>query len=179
MARRRNEPSIDEKRAELRALVTLLGELGREPTLVDAMLEAILKQQEDRDLGVVEVREQALIDFLDVLPVRREASEPTTSEPVLSAYLELAGDTDLLFDQEQDGYVGAAVYVDLTRDNTGASSINVALKNIDGAQVAFVLDVARRYELEAREEGGYLNLRPHLIYAENGDAEREPEAVEA
>jgi hypothetical protein len=179
MTRRKNEPSVEEKRAEIRALKTLLGELGQEPTLMDAMLEAVLKQQEGRELGVVEIREQALVAFLDVLPVRREAVEQTTTEPVLSAYLELARDTKLLYDPGEDGYVGAAVYVDLARDNTGASSINVALKNIDGAQVAFVLDVARRYELEASEENGYLNLRPHLVFVEETDGEREPEAVEA
>lgn len=175
--RGKGEPSVDEKRAEIRALATLLRELGREPTLVDSMLEAVLKQQEGRELGSLEMREQTLIDFLDILPFRR-GSEHATSEPVLSAYLELVRDAKVLFDPDQDGYCGAAVYVDLTRDNTGASSINVALKNIAGAQLAFVLSVARRYELEAREEGGCLNLR-HLVYVEAESAERDPEAVEA
>lgn len=180
MGRRRNEPNIDEKRAELQALMTLLREHGREPSLVDAMLEAVLKQQGEQPLGTVAVQEQALVDFLDVLPVRREATEAElTTDPLVAAYLELVSDASVLYDPDQDGYVGAAVYVDLTRENTGASAINVSLKNIDGAQVAFVLAVGRRYELEAREEGGYLTLRQHLIYVEEGEGDREPEAIEA
>lgn len=98
-----------------------------------------------------------LLQILDLL-------ERTTSMGVISAaFAELQADTDCLLDPTQIGYFGAAVAISLDRDNNGKTSINVHLKAIDGGQLSYVLDVARRYELDVREENGWLNLSPHLV----------------
>jgi hypothetical protein len=100
-------------------------------------------------------------------------------EVLIAAFRELVDDTMALHDPEQDGYVGAAIHVTLERRNDGGDEINVHLKQIAASQLAFVLSVARKYELEAREENGWLTLRPHLISSDLEEEEREPEAVEA
>jgi hypothetical protein len=100
-------------------------------------------------------------------------------ETIHEAFNELVQDETVLCDPSNKGYSHAAVTVHLERDNFGSYSIDVTLKEIDGAQLAFVLDVARRHELEVREESGWLRLSPHLTSADLEDAEVEPEAVTA
>lgn len=180
--------SLHDKAAELRALMALTRDSKSGAMLVlNALLEATLKQQEGTPLGAVEVPEEGLIDFLalageqakaEYRQALREAGD-RPAEPLFQAFEEIVRDRKTLYDPEQDGYVDAAIYADLTRENTGSFCINVGLKQIDGAQIAFVLDIARRYELEAREESRYLTLRPHLIAVEEDEAEVEPEAVTA
>jgi hypothetical protein len=182
-----NDRSMHDKVAELRALMALTRDSKSGATLVlDALLEATLKQQEGTPLGAVEVSEEGLIDFLALageqakaeyrLAARSETDRP--AEPVFQAFEEIVRDQKTLYDPEQEGFVGAAIHADLTREWTGSFCINVELKNIDGAQLAFVLDVARRYELQAREEEHYLTLRPHLIAVEEDEAERRGSTTE-
>lgn len=92
----------------------------------------------------------------------------------IGAFTELVDDESILFDPEQIGYCGAAVSVSLDRDEFGQMTIGVQLKEIDGGQLSYVLEVARRHELEVREEAGWLRLSPQLI-ATAGETADEPE----
>lgn len=112
-----------------------------------------------------------LVQILDLL-------ERTTNMEVISAaFAELQADTDSLLDASQVGYFGAAVAISLDRDSFGRASINVKLKEIDGGQLSYVLDVARRYELDVREENGWLNLSPQLIETEEKAEDEVEETV--
>lgn len=174
--------------AELRALMRLTEESTTGAGLVlNALLEATLKQREGTDLGSVEIPEGGLLDFLDLLTsqtaielrVHERAVGDHPAGMLMEAFNEIVRDKTTLLDPDALGYASAAIYADLTRESTGSFCVNVGLTQIDGAQLAFVLDVARRYELEAREERGYLCLRPHLIPTEEDALEPDPEAVEA
>lgn len=93
------------------------------------------------------------------------------------AFTELVDDETTLFDPDQRCYPACAVPLSLDRDEFGQLTIGVFLKEVAGGQLSFVLEVARRHELEVREEGGWLRLSPQLIATED-DADREPaEAV--
>lgn len=94
----------------------------------------------------------------------------------LAAFEELVEDTTFLYDPEQKGEFRAAVTVQIERDHFGSPSVDVALSQIEGSQLQFVLNVARKYELEAREENGWLRLSAHL---NSDDIETEDEPVEA
>ena len=90
------------------------------------------------------------------------------------AFTELVDDETILFDPEQRGYVGAAIDVSLERDHLGDMTIGVRLNQITGPQLDYVLDVARRHELEVREEAGWLRLEPPRI-ADDEELADEPE----
>lgn len=93
----------------------------------------------------------------------------------LAVFEELVEDTSTLYDPEQKGYFGAAVTVQIERDSLGSPSVDVKLAQIEGSQLQFVLNVARKYELEVREESGWLRLSAHL---NSDDMETEDEPVE-
>lgn len=93
------------------------------------------------------------------------------------AFTEILDDETTLFDPDQRGYAGSAVPVELARDEFGQLSIGVFLKEIDGGQLAFVLDVARRHELEVREEAGFLRLSPQLIATADETVDAPEEAL--
>lgn len=93
------------------------------------------------------------------------------------AFTELVDDEATLFDPEQRGYHGAAIALSLDRDSMGQISISVSLNKIDGGQLAHVLDVARRHELEVREESGWLRLSPQLIATDDETADEPEEAL--
>lgn len=93
------------------------------------------------------------------------------------AFTELVDDETILFDPEQRGYYGAAVALSLDRDSLGQLSIGVCLKEVDGGQLSHVLEVARRHELEVREEQGWLRLSPQLIATDDETADKPEEAV--
>lgn len=95
-------------------------------------------------------------------------------DSIRDAFTELLKDESTLLDAGQRGYAGAAVPLSLDRDEFGQVSIGVFLHEIDGGQLAYVLDVARRHELEVREDARWLRLSPQLI-ATADDEEREPE----
>lgn len=94
----------------------------------------------------------------------------------LAAFEELVEDTTALRDPEMDGHHGSSVRVQIERDSFGSPSVDVALAGIEGSQLAFVLGVARKYELDAREERGWLRLTAHPTF---GDVEDEDAPVEA
>lgn len=90
-----------------------------------------------------------------------------------AAHAEIVEDATVLYDPDADP--PSAVVVQLERDQWGGFSIDVSLNQIEGSQLAFVLAVARKYELDAREECGWLRLSRHYTDA---DAEGAPEAEE-
>lgn len=102
-----------------------------------------------------------LMQILDLL------ERSITMEVITAAFAELQADTEYLLDPDQDGEFGAAVAISLDRDQFGSLSINVKLNQIEGGQLSYVLGVARKYELEVREESGWLRLSPHLVETED------------
>lgn len=100
-----------------------------------------------------------------------------TMHAIGDAFTELVDDETILFDPEQRGYCGAAVSLSLDRDEFGQLTIGVQLKEIDGGQLSHVLDVARRHELEVREEAGWLRLSPQLIATADETADEPEEAL--
>ena len=84
----------------------------------------------------------------------------------IAAFEDLVGDTDILFDPDMGGHANAAVVVQIERDSFGSPNVDVSVAGLDGAQIAFVLDVARRHELNVREERGWLRLQPHYSSAD-------------
>ena len=92
---------------------------------------------------------------------------------MLAAYNDLVDDTTVLYDESLAGEPWAAIHVNLERDNSGDFYVDVKLRSLDGAQIAFVLNVARRYELDVREEEGWLHLTRHLNM---NDAETDEDA---
>ncbi len=130
---------VEKKAAELRGLMRLTEESMIGAGLVlNALLEATLKQQEGTPLGTVEIGEQPLLDFLELLTeqtsvelrVRERAGEPATgsrpAEPLFQAFEEIVRDEKIMFDPERIGYCDSAIYADLARENTGSFAINVA-----------------------------------------------------
>jgi len=82
---------------------------------------------------------------------------------MLAAYNMLVEDDVHLCDPDQVGEnMHAAVHVNLERDGSGEFYIDVRLNQLEGAQIGFVLSVARIYELEVREESGWMRLSRHL-----------------
>jgi hypothetical protein len=96
-------------------------------------------------------------------------------DTMLAAFTELVEDKTVLWDPDLTS-PHAAVVASLDRTGWGHFEINVSLKVIEGSQLAFVLAVARKYELEVREENGWLTLSRHLT---SDDLEEEPEPAEA
>lgn len=86
------------------------------------------------------------------------------------AYGELIEDKTVLYDPDES-HSRRAVVVQLERDGWGDFHIDVALNQIDAAQLGFVLAVARRYELDAREEAGWLRLSRHYNDSDGEEAE--------
>jgi hypothetical protein len=97
----------------------------------------------------------------------------------LAAFEELVDDATVLADPEMQGHFGAAVKVQIERDGFGYPSVDVDLSQIEGSQLQFVLNVARKYELDVREESGWLRLTHHLN-SDDMESDDEPaEVVEA
>ena len=99
-------------------------------------------------------------------------------ELMIAAYQDLLA-SDLIHDKTIEGDYSGHVGVSLEHDMWGGFHIDVALHGLEAGQITYVLEVARRHELEAREESGFLRLSPHLTTAEVEDEELEPEAVTA
>jgi hypothetical protein len=98
-------------------------------------------------------------------------------DAIRDAFTELLDDESTLLDADQRGYAGAAVPISLDRDEFGQVSIGVFLSEIDGAQLSYVLGVARRHELEVREESRWLRLSPQLIATEDETVNEPEEAL--
>ena len=98
-------------------------------------------------------------------------------DAIRGAFTELLDDEATLLDPDQRGYAGAAVPLSLDRDEFGQISIGVFLSEIDGAQLSYVLGVARRHELEVREESRWLRLSPQLIATDEETADEPEEAL--
>lgn len=122
---------------------------------------------------------EELIRQLDVIQRLIEGGEQM--ETMLAAYSTLVTDATALMDPEamEREEFRAAVTVQLERDVSGDFYIDVSLNQLEGAQLAFVLSVARKYELKAREENGWLRLSQHLTGDDIGEHVPEPEKVEA
>jgi hypothetical protein len=103
-----------------------------------------------------------------------------SQDTMIRAFTELVEDTTALSDPAliEDDQPYAAVTVSMERDSSGYFYIDVKLRQIEGSQLAFVLSVARKYELEAREEEGWLRLSRHFT-SEDFAEEPDPEVVEA
>jgi hypothetical protein len=98
-----------------------------------------------------------------------------SDSPIVQAYLEIVSDTTVLWDPDVES-PRAAVVVQLERDGWGSFHADVNLNEIEGSQLAFVLAVARKWELEAREERGWLRLARH--YNDSDIDEEEPVPAE-
>lgn len=99
------------------------------------------------------------------------------NDSVRSAYTEIVEDTTVLWDPDAKDS-RAAVVVQLERDQWGEFHVDVALEQIDGAQLSFVLGVARRHELDVHEDRGWLRLGRHYNDSDDESAdEPEREAV--
>jgi hypothetical protein len=98
-------------------------------------------------------------------------------QTMTAAYTELVEDTVALCDPDRAGYVDSAVAVSLDRTGFGDFEVNVRLHQIAGSQIAFVLAVARKYELDVREEGGWLTLSRHFTDSDS-ESTPEPETTE-
>lgn len=118
-----------------------------------------------------------LIEGDDLNAILTLLERSITMETVTEAFAELQADTEYLLDPDQGGDFGAAVALSLDRDQFGSLSINVKLNQIEGGQLSYVLGVARKYELEAREDAGWLRLSPHLVETDGEGAHVEDEAV--
>lgn len=128
-------------------------------------------------LSLAAILRRHLKEGEDLNPILLLLERSIAMDVISQAFAELQADTTSLFDTEQAGYFGAAVAVSLDRDNLGSVSISVQLKEIDGGQLAFVLEVARRYELDVREESGWLRLSPHFIATDGEGSEVLDEAT--
>lgn len=93
-----------------------------------------------------------------------------SKDMVMGAFQELVEDTEFLWDPDSET-PNSAVEVDLGRDCWGGFSVAVKLRQIEGGQLSFVLSVARKFELEACEEQGWLYLRPHYTESDTEDDE--------
>ncbi len=82
---------------------------------------------------------------------------------IADAFTELVEEDEVMYDEERHGLNGGAVPVSLDRDGFGSLTIGVAVSQISGEQLAFVLDVARRHDLDVREEDRWLRLAPKLV----------------
>lgn len=89
-----------------------------------------------------------------------------------SVFAELTGDTTFLHDPDAADS-RAAVPVTFERDKWGDFEVSVQLKDVQGAQLWFVLLAARKHELDVREQHGWLVLSP--VFDEDDDEQAEPE----
>lgn len=98
---------------------------------------------------------------------------------IADAFTELVEETEVMYDEGRHGLNGSAVPISLDRDGFGSLTIGVAISQIGGEQLAFVLDVARRYELDVREEDRWLRLSPQVIEADELTADEPGHIVSA
>lgn len=99
-----------------------------------------------------------------------------SDNPIMAAYDELVADTTYLRDPEAR-HPTSAVVVQAERDGWGEFHVDVSLREIEGSQLQFVLNIARRYELDVHEMNGWLRLGRHY---NDTDVEDDPEpALEA
>lgn len=96
-----------------------------------------------------------------------------SDNPIVQAYLEIVADTTTLWEPEYPS-PRAAVVAQLERDGWGAFHADVNLDEIEGSQLAFVLAVARKWELDAREERGWLRLSRHYNDTDDDGDPAEP-----